>query len=169
VSAVLYTSDLHIGHPMVAAKRGHASAEDHDRALREIFGHRHAIRRSISGASRAKDKLFNATFDRCVEQLKTIDDIVMEVFLRVRHRFRHQGTGSEVHDRLGLSSSNCIEDVVFPFGLAEDKTRARIHCGAMAFGQIIIDSDFMAGIKQFLRANRPDVTGPAGDENVHAA
>jgi len=37
VSAVLYTSDLHIGHPMVAAKRGHASAEDHDRALRDIW------------------------------------------------------------------------------------------------------------------------------------
>ena len=38
----------------------------------------------------------------------------------------------------------------------------------MAFGEIVINRDRMAGTKQFFRANGADVTRAAGDEDVHA-
>src|SRR5437660_12351491 len=38
----------------------------------------------------------------------------------------------------------------------------------MPLAQIIINGHFMAGIEQFFRANRSDVSSPAGDKNVHA-
>ena len=45
---------------------------------------------------------------------------------------------------------------------AVDKLRARIHGGAMPFGEIVENGDVMAGVEQFLNANRPDVSRAAG-------
>src|SRR5438445_5417180 len=38
----------------------------------------------------------------------------------------------------------------------------------MPLAQIIINGHFMAGIEQFFRANRSDVSRSAGDKDVHA-
>jgi D-glycero-D-manno-heptose 1,7-bisphosphate phosphatase len=37
----------------------------------------------------------------------------------------------------------------------------------MAFRKIVKNCDLMAGIQEFLHANRADVTGAAGDKNIH--
>ena len=60
------------------------------------------------------------------------------------------------------------EDVSFFFRLGENEFRARIHRRAMAFREVVINRDLMAGVEQFFRANRADITGAAGDKNVHA-
>ena len=38
----------------------------------------------------------------------------------------------------------------------------------MAFGEVVVNRDLMAGVEQFFRADRADVTRAAGDKNVHA-
>jgi hypothetical protein len=38
----------------------------------------------------------------------------------------------------------------------------------MAFREVVINRDLMAGVEQFFRANGTDITGTAGDKDVHA-
>jgi hypothetical protein len=38
----------------------------------------------------------------------------------------------------------------------------------MAFCEIVIDRDLMSRVEQFLGANRANISGAAGDKNVHA-
>jgi hypothetical protein len=38
----------------------------------------------------------------------------------------------------------------------------------MAFAEIVINRDLMAGVEQLFRANRTNIAGAAGDKNVHA-
>ncbi len=37
----------------------------------------------------------------------------------------------------------------------------------MAFGEVVIDGDFVARVQQFLDANRADVTSAAGNKDIH--
>ena len=46
--------------------------------------------------------------------------------------------------------------------------RARaVHGRAVAFGEVVVNRDLVPRVEQFFRANGPDITGAAGDENVH--
>jgi hypothetical protein len=38
----------------------------------------------------------------------------------------------------------------------------------MAFAEIVINRDLMAGVEQFFRADGTNIAGAAGDKNVHA-
>jgi hypothetical protein len=44
---------------------------------------------------------------------------------------------------------------------------AIVHRRAMAFGEIIIDGDDVAGVQELLDAHRPNITGAAGDKYIH--
>ena len=37
----------------------------------------------------------------------------------------------------------------------------------MTFGEIIINRDLMAGVEEFFHADGTDITGTAGDKDVH--
>jgi hypothetical protein len=54
------------------------------------------------------------------------------------------------------------------FRLGQNEIGARFHRSAVAFGEIVIDRDSMSGIEQFFRANGSNITGTAGDKDVHA-
>jgi hypothetical protein len=58
---------------------------------------------------------------------------------------------------------------LFPISqIALDESRARVHSASMAFAKIIEDRSFMAFVEKYFRANAPDITGAAKDENFHA-
>src|SRR5437764_10047162 len=69
--------------------------------------------------------------------------------------------------RLRLHSLKSLQDVVFLIRPARNKNGASVHGRTMSFREIVINGHFVPAIEQFLRADRADVTGPAGDENVH--
>jgi uncharacterized protein YbbC (DUF1343 family) len=72
-----------------------------------------------------------------------------------------------MQDGVGPGGLNRAKDVAVGFGLGMNELRARVHGGTMAFGKIVIDGDMMAGVEQFLDANRTNVTRTARDEDVH--
>jgi len=51
--------------------------------------------------------------------------------------------------------------------VALDEPGAGIDGGAVPLGEIVEDGYGMAGIEEFLNADRADVSGAAGDEDVH--
>ena len=82
-----------------------------DRALRQIFGHRHAIRRAVGRAGGAEDEFLHAAFHGGIEQLEAIDDVVVKILFRVRHGFADERVGGEVHDGVRLRGFDGLENV----------------------------------------------------------
>ena len=124
-----------------------------DGTLRQIFRHRNFIRRPVSGASGAEDEFFYTASDGGIGELESVDDVVVKIFLRIRHRFADERVCGEVQDGVGRSGLNGGADVAFKFGLGEDELRARIDSGAVALGEIVVNRDLMAGVEKFFGAD----------------
>ena len=139
-----------------------------DRALRQILRHRHPVGRAVGGAGGAEDEFLHAAFHGGIGELERVDDVVVKILFRVGHGFADERVGGEVHDGVGLGGFDGVENVALLLRLAQNEFRARIHRRAMAFGEVVINRDLMAGVEQFFRANGTDVAGAAGDKNVHA-
>jgi hypothetical protein len=139
-----------------------------DWALRQILGHRHAVGRAVGRAGGTEDELLHAAFNGGVGEFERVDDVVVEILFRIRHGFAHERARCEMHNGIGPGRFDGVEDVAFLLGFAQNKFRAGIHRRAMAFGEIVINRDRMAGTKQFFRANGANVTRAAGDKDVHA-
>ena len=138
-----------------------------DGALRQIFRHRNFIRRTVGGAGGAEDKFPHATFHGSIGQLERVDEIVVKIFFRIRHGFADERKRGEMQNRIRHHRLDGGKDVALDFRLCKNKFRARIHSGAMSFRKVVIDRDLMPGIEKFLRANGADITGAAGDKDVH--
>ena len=139
-----------------------------DRTLRQILRHRHAVRRTVSRAGGAEDEFFHAAFHGGVRELERVDEVVVEIFFRVRHGLAYERERGEMQNRIRLHRLDGGENVPLLFRLGENKVRARIHRRAMAFREIVIHRDLMSGVEQFFRADGTNIAGTAGDKNVHA-
>src|SRR5467141_522273 len=62
-----------------------------NRALRQILGHWHALRRAIGGAGRAKDELLHTGSASRFKQAQAIDDVIMKILSGLGHRLSHEG------------------------------------------------------------------------------
>ena len=71
----------------------------------------------------------------------------------------HDGVGAHILQR-GL-------DVAALLKVAGDERGARIHSGAVAFGEVVEDGDGVAGVDEVFDADAADVSGSAGDEDFH--
>ena len=138
-----------------------------NRPLGQILRHRHTIRRPVSRAGGAENKLFNAAFHRRVRQLQGVHQIVMKILLGVRHGLAHQRIRGEMHDGIRLDALDGLQDVTLHLRLRENELRPRVHRRPMPFREIIINRDRMAGIQQLLRANRTNVPRPARNKYFH--
>jgi hypothetical protein len=74
-----------------------------------------------------------------------------------------------MQDGVRLDRPDGGEDVSFYFRLCQNEFRPRVHRRAVAFREVVINRDLMAGVEEFFRANRTDMTGAAGDKNIHTA
>jgi hypothetical protein len=74
-----------------------------------------------------------------------------------------------MHYRVRASTGKCRLNLFAVSQVAWDECRSRIHCATMTFCKIVEDNSFMAFIEKQLRANAPDITGAANDENFHPA
>ena len=91
-----------------------------DRALRQIFRHRHAVRRAVGRAGGAEDEFFHAAFHGGVGELERVDEVVVKIFFRVRHGFADERAGGEMQDGVRLRGFDGAEDVRPPAsGLAK--------------------------------------------------
>ena len=139
-----------------------------DGPLRQVLGHRHAVGRAVGGAGGAEDEFPDAALDGGIEQLEAIDHVIVEILFRIGHGFADERIGGEVHDGVRLGGFDRVENVAKLLRFAQNEFGAWVHRRAMAFGEIVIDCDLMAGVQQFFRANGADITGAAGDEDIHA-
>ena len=94
-------------------------------------------------------------------------DVVAEILRGVRHAFADEGVGGEVHDGVGAPFFQRILDVAPLLEVADDECCARIHGGAVAFGEVVKDGDGVPGIDEIFDADAADVAGSAGDQDVH--
>ena len=72
-----------------------------------------------------------------------------------------------MHDGVRPGAFDGVKQVAGFLRLAENESGARIHRRTMAFGEIVIDGNRVPGVQQFFRANGTDITGAAGDEDIH--
>ena len=91
-----------------------------DGTLRQIFGHRHAIRRAVGGAGGTEDEFLHAALHGGIGELERVDEVVVKIFFRVRHRFADERVGGEVHDGVRLRGFDGVEDVAFLLGFARE-------------------------------------------------
>src|SRR5712664_3518665 len=73
-----------------------------------------------------------------------------------------------MNDGFGLGGLNGFEDVAFDLRLAQNKLPPRIDGRAMAYGEIVVNGDLMAGVEEFLSANGANVSCAAGEKDIHA-
>jgi hypothetical protein len=73
-----------------------------DRALRQIFGHRHAIRRAVGRAGGAEHEFLHAARHGGIQQVQPVRDIVAKILRWVRHGFADQRVGGEVENGFRL-------------------------------------------------------------------
>ena len=93
----------------------------------------------------------------------------MEILLGIRHGLADLRERGEMEDGFRLHRFDGGEDVPLLLRPGKNEFRARVHRRAVAFREIVIDRNLMPGIEQLFRANRPDITGAAGDKDVHKA
>ena len=139
-----------------------------DRALRQVFRHRHAVRRAVGGAGGAEDEFFHAAFHGGVGKLERVDEVVVEILFRIRHGFADERERGEMQNRLRLHRLDGGENVTVRLRFSKNEFRARVHRRAMAFREVVINRYLMSGVEEFFRANGSDITGAAGDKNIHA-
>src|ERR1019366_8119581 len=82
-----------------------------DRTLRQIFRHRHAVWRTVSGASRAEDEFLHATFHGGVRQLERVDEVVVEILFGVRHGLADERERGKMKAGVWLHRLDGSEDV----------------------------------------------------------
>jgi hypothetical protein len=137
--------------------------------LREILGHGHAVRRSVSGAGGTENELADFVLDCGVEEFETRGDIVAKIFAGILHRFADQRVGGEVDDGLGLGFLDGAVGGGRVTEISFDEFRARIDGGTVSFAEVVQDGDFVARIDEFLNANRPDVARASRYQHIHFA
>src|SRR5438270_12082368 len=106
-----------------------------NRALGQIFSHRHAIWWAIGGAGGTEDKLFDFLGNRGFQKFESVGDVVAEILAGIGHRFSDESAGGEMEDGFGPGLSECVDDVIFLLRLAEDELSALVDGGTMAVGQ----------------------------------
>jgi hypothetical protein len=74
-----------------------------------------------------------------------------------------------MHDRVRVRAGKRGLNLFAIGQIALDESRTGVHCAAMAFAEIIEDRSLVAFIEKQFRANAPDITGTANDENFHPA
>src|ERR1035441_4715750 len=72
-----------------------------DGPLRQVLGHRQAVGRAVGRARRAEHELLHTAFDRGIEQLQAVADVVVKILAWVGHGLADQRVGGEVHDGVG--------------------------------------------------------------------
>ena len=92
----------------------------------------------------------------------------MEILFRVGHGLAHQRAGGEVQNGVGLRIQQRLLHQLGVAQAAPDEFRARIHRRAVAFREVVKHRDRVAGVEEFFRADGTDITGAAGDKDVHA-
>ena len=139
-----------------------------DRALRQILGHRHTIRRAIGGARGTEYELLHLGGHRGVQELQPIGDVIVEILAGVGHGLADKCAGGEMQDSLRLHLHDGLLDVSLLVGIAGNEAGAAIHSRAMALAQIVINCHRVACIQQLFGANRTNIPCPTSNENVHS-
>ena len=101
-----------------------------------------------------------------IEQVQTIDEVVLVVFRRLLHRFADEGKRGIVHHRFDTAFDQHLVEP-FAFRQVADNEPLRRHRRPMAEAEIVIDPDIVPMRQQQLDGVTADITRAAGDENVH--
>ncbi len=116
-----------------------------------------------------KTNFFTPHLTAASSSLRPLTTLLWKYFFGFGHGFADKRVGGEMHDRVGPGGLDGFENVaVLSSGFAQNELRARVHSGAMPFGEIVVNGDLMSRIEELLGADGPDVTRAAGDEYVHA-
>ncbi len=138
-----------------------------DRILRRILGDRHARRRAVGGAARGKDDVAQLGRQHGVEQGQGVNHVVVEVELRLDHRFADIGEGGEVDHRRHLETGQRVGQQLGVGKIALDQ-RPPAHRLAVAVDEIVIGDRRIAGLGQSLAGMTADIAGTAGNQDVLA-
>src|SRR5579862_7366955 len=99
--------------------------------------------------------------------MDTAGDVVPEVFGRVCHRFADESVCGEMHDGIRLHIADGAGNGRGIGEIANDQSRPGIDRLAVALGQIIEYGDLVIEIEQLLDTNAANVSGAAGNEDIH--
>ncbi len=95
-------------------------------------------------------------------------DVVQEVAFGFRHRLIDPGTSGEMNDPLNFANPEQVSDDIRVSRAAFDKQGPMIYCREMTEAEVVQHRDRVSEIQQVMGANRPDVSGPACNQDIHA-
>src|SRR6185437_8330646 len=137
-----------------------------DGLLRLLLGDWNPFGFAVGGGRAGEYDLQDAGRAHRFEQRQAGDHVVLIILGRVRHRLADQGESGEVHHRLDLalaqSGGNSLAIGQFAFDQPPGRNRQ-----AVAERKIVVDPDFVSGAGEQPHGVAADITGAAGDEDVH--
>jgi hypothetical protein len=137
------------------------------RPLGQVLRHRHPLRNPVGGAGGGEDDPADPGLPHRLGQIPAADHIVLEIQLRLLHRFAHEREGGEMHHRIRLDATHRRLDGPRRPQVAVDERGARIHRRAVAARQVVEHAHAMPRVEQALGRDAADVARAAGHEYFH--
>ena len=133
---------------------------------RRILGNRHLTRGSVHGARGREDHAAHARPHGGIEQHPAGRDVVREVLLRLRHRFRDEGKSGQMHQSLDhVTGEQLVQHRPIP-DPAVHELRSGIDRRAVPPAQVVQHHHRVAAGEELLHHDAPDVARPPRDEDL---
>ena len=136
-----------------------------NRLLRRRLANRNLLRFAVDGAGAREHDGGGVGVEHRPQQREGAGDVVVVIFLGVDHRFPDIGAGREVQHGRDIVGEHRLAQrgVVTDVGLDQ---RPPAHEAFVAGREVVVDKGREASFGEGLAGVRPDITGPAGDEDI---
>src|SRR3984893_118115 len=133
-----------------------------------VFRDRILLRVAVDRRGRGKDEILNTRVDGALEQRARLCGVVEIIAERIGHRFRDDGPGGEMHNRLDFFGGENSSDKVRITDITDDEFCLSWNRNCEAGQQIIEDNNLFTCVEEFENHMATDKSSSAGNKNGHS-